>query len=286
MTISQLDLLGVRYNEDGDWQGKVEVDRRFVPNGLIKNLQLSLTPEQWCSLCMREEGRNYVGGCCGTMSAVQDTLNSTFRGGGWINAADWRHMMELCEQHDGADKYTDEDLIHALDQGLPDAVTSTWKRLIVMWQASKDSLLVEKKELPKPYRLDDFRDAVDVAFQNLGRLRYGRLFKNTEDEDGGQSSCNDLIDLAGAWGALRSVYDHLETRRDEAIEGFGLRSTDGDTGKNHYGLCLYTRCEEAERVLELWSQDKKFEPDMWSIVPFRVTIDSGFEWTDDEETTS
>lgn len=274
MSLKQLDKLGVNYRRTTKWVGEVGVDRRCVDLDEVKTVQLPLTAEEWCSMCTRD-GENYMGPCCGNMGAMQDVLNGVFRETGWTETSDFRRIADACINHDGFKGFTDEGLLSkALEKGLEGM--HPWDKVGVVWQAAQNVLTVQNKELLKPEDIDDLTGAMRIASYHLRCLRWAKLW--TKTNDGGQSNCLYKVDLAATLAALRTIYDELEKRQVESIEGFALRDKDGKIGENHFGAAMFEERTKAEEMLEISAKNEKFDRDSWSIVPFRVTVGSGLEW--------
>ena len=80
------------------------------PNGSRKKFDLDLftgvtlpfSCDEWCALCMNG-GSDYLGGCCGSLSAVQDRLNATFRGDGYITTHHLKEIIEILNEHGDLD---------------------------------------------------------------------------------------------------------------------------------------------------------------------------------------
>lgn len=274
MSIEQLDQLQVRYHRATKWVGTGQ-DRKQVELDEVTSVQLPLTPDDWCSLA-QYEGDNYMGPCCGNMGAMQDVLNSVFRESGWARAADFRFIAESCIDHDGFDEFEDPaPLASACTEGLD--TLEPWAKIGVTWQAVQDILAVEAKELPDAEDLSSFDAAIQIAGKHIGLVRWSNIWA-AQREDGGQSRCVKMTDLAALLASLRTIYDDLKQRKLECIDAVALRGQDGAVGANYRGAAIFTDQAEAERVLTLWKENEKFDQDRWSIVPCRVTVDKGLEW--------
>jgi hypothetical protein len=69
--LTKLLKTGVTISYEGIWDGK-GADRHSEPDpSRVRSVYLGLTPADWCSIAMHE-GDAYIGGCCGTASAMQD----------------------------------------------------------------------------------------------------------------------------------------------------------------------------------------------------------------------
>src|SRR5690606_32489037 len=80
-----------------EYRGKNR-DRTKVELELFHAVQLPLSPHDWVRLC-RRNSEEYIGGCCGNMSAVQDILNEWFREDGWVNAHELVDLGESMRDH-------------------------------------------------------------------------------------------------------------------------------------------------------------------------------------------
>lgn len=274
MSFEQLDKLDVTYRKASKWVGEVGVDHKQVDLDHIASVQLKLTPDDWCSMCMCE-GDNYMGPCCGNMGAMQDVLNSVFRAGGWVSASDFRFIADSCIDHEGFDDFESEEALEtALVSGLEGL--HPWAKVGVIWQAAQAVLYVgDNKELPIEVDVSTLEDAVTVAYKHIMLSRFKNLWR--KDDDGGQSACNEVVDKSAALAALHTIYAELQKDKD-TYTGYALRSKDGALGENFYGTCMYTDQSKAEETLRLWAENEKFEAGFWSVAPFLVTVSDGFKW--------
>jgi len=80
-----LTAFGCEINQEHEYRTDKETGARAEHNvNLFRNILLPFTAQEWCSICMRE-GEDYLGGCCGNMSAMQDIIQEVFRNSGFIS---------------------------------------------------------------------------------------------------------------------------------------------------------------------------------------------------------
>jgi len=110
--------LGVEYHCEEEWVSDTEdgkPPRHPVDLKYFRSVQLPLTPEEWCSIVMRD-GEDNIGGCCGTTSVIQDIMEKCFYDGGWIGGHEFEEMAGLWIVH--GDKEWEEE---ATQERLTDA---------------------------------------------------------------------------------------------------------------------------------------------------------------------
>ncbi len=276
MSLEQLDKLGVDYHRTTKWVGEPRTpSRKCVELDEVKSVQLPLTPEEWCCMCMRE-GDDYMGSCCGNMGVMQDILNSVFRDSGWTDASSFRRIADACINHDGFDEFSDEKMLEdALEKGLKNR--RPWEKVGIVWQAVQDVLIVENKELPSQEDLNSLDGAIRIASKHIALVRW-KNFWNKDPNDGGQSNCLYKMDLATLLSALRTIYDKLEEQKLDTIEGFGIRNKDSNVGMNYFRAFVFEDEAKAKEVLKVLEKNENFDKNVWDIVPFRVTVGRGLEW--------
>ncbi len=283
MSIAELDRLGIKYRQDyiivKDDEGNVlrddknQVVREYTT---VSQVRLPLSPVEWCHIAMRE-GHDYVGGCCGHTSAMQDIINGTFRDGGWIDARHFRELAELAEHHEGFDEFTEDTKPEFRDEASP------WEKIGVVWRVAKDTLSLGKMDKPHPRDVHDFDDAVWIVGGSLRLISMAKFFIG-DDKDSmanAQRHANHAYNMLQVLPVLRTVYQHLEKVGEDAYRGFGVRKKGTDDPiSNAHGLCLYPERKHAEELFKIWREAKDSEVDDWEIVPCVVTVDDGLKWAE------
>src|SRR4051812_19523177 len=88
-------------NHEDVYEGEPGVDRtRYEILDTASSVHLPLSGDQWMSMAQRG-GPDYIGGCCGNLSAAQDIMNGVFRDDGWIDGNDFLTIGQYVGGHDG-----------------------------------------------------------------------------------------------------------------------------------------------------------------------------------------
>lgn len=278
----------------------VEID------GHVAVVNVGWTPEQWMQVAQRE-GRHYLGGCCGSMSAVQDVVNSAFRDGGVFDADAMAYVGLGLRQHDG----TDEDAPARTDAQFMDAI-GLWKRALaeipkrdksermmidpwfqfgVVFSAVEDKLSPlgsARSVATSRYPRDtDERYAMRKAANTLQYLEWEDFFDAGRED--GQHDAQRLLNRSKVIEPLRTILAKLESDyTDDVFEGFAIVDAGTDeiraTGR---GPAIYAARDDAQSVVdvtnkslarneEVYDRDPKEQKDS-EIVRVRVTVEKGVE---------
>lgn len=96
---AMLDAIDCDFRQAEEWRGKVGKGRKPHLLPQFSDVLLPLTPTQWCNLAMNE-GEDYVGGCCGSSSAIQDMVEYWFRfDSGWASTMGLHELSERWVSH-------------------------------------------------------------------------------------------------------------------------------------------------------------------------------------------
>lgn len=265
MNASALEARGVIISYSEVWSGEPGKDRRSEPDPTrVRSVFVNLTPADWCSVAMRD-GDQYMGGCCGTMSAFQDVINGIFRDGGDADASDLYKLGHYAKAHpDGFELWN-----RRMTQAKFDAACGRWDelpaldKLGLVWQAVRDKV--------KPYShvlepivqedrpdLDETRE-MDELFNSLYLQRYSSFQRGTEDKNG-QHAANAVHEMAKAFPGAKKLYERLQSDFT-SWSGFALVESKRPAVvcHNSFGLCLYNTREDAEEVLRLLDRDERSE---------------------------
>jgi hypothetical protein len=309
-----LERLGWKFHVETEYRG--EVPRQPHDIELFKSVRLPLTPRDWCRLCMREgedylsiqtsdgeryENSEYVGGCCGNMSAVQDTLNEWFRDGGWVDVDKFVELGEAMRDH-GDEEFNDlsaEQLAERVDacvklqENPPTAVyTTAWGKLALLYQLVKDHYVPELPKAPASHT-----DEVKSAFHLVSRMAWAfglaDMFSQGTIATQTTESAQKLMRFYRFLPALKIVAERSEQVAPEPLEGWAivdLSKGEGEVAENRVGLCVYATKLEAQRVLDLFEEaDKQYEEGerrplrkrSYKLRPVRVSWQNGLEFLDD-----
>lgn len=283
-----LDYLGVKYTLETEWKPKRHTVNVFSTVDLLG----PLTPDDWVRLCMKE-GSDYIGGCCGNTSAIQDIINHWFRfDSGRVNINDISDVMQALSDHDGESEWTlpKESLKESVEWA-----KENWdqlrplKKIHIIWHIVKDNYL---PKVPMGYgdHLSEVDKAINVVEKSCRMISWDRLFGNDED-NADQKDANKTELLSRMMPALKILWENIEDMSPQPFNGFALFDINADSVcSDRLGLCIYRTEEEAKRIIDLWDeQEKEYEHEPPNdparervrVRPVRVTIENGVQFTDE-----
>jgi hypothetical protein len=248
------------------WDGKPGVDRHSEPDpSRVSSVYLNLSAEDWCRIAMREGGE-YIGGCCGTASAMQDVVNGIFRDGGYADADELYSLGEYAKHHPDGFK----DWAKPPSQKGFDKLCARWKKLkawdkiMLCWHAVSEKVKPSNNIEPiiQENRPDlDERREIDEMYGSIHYLRYSKsgLFRPQEDRDG-QHAANDAIVFAKLYPGAKKLVAKLEAA-NTTWTGFAIveKSRPDVMAHNGYGSCVYNQEADARKVIKLWDRDERRE---------------------------
>lgn len=295
-----LDTLGIKYTFEEEWRPK-DPPRSPHPLDIFKTVDLfgPLTPEDWCRLCMRE-GTEYIGGCCGNTSAIQDIVNGWFRFDAcYIKISELAEVAQAMAEHDGTDEWSElpkatleESVEWAKDNW---GSLRAWAKICMVWHIVKDHY---SPDVPVGYgnHLSELDKAVNVIGRTCQMIAWDRI--TTNDLAGTQKDSSRIAILARMLPALKTLWDSIEDMAPEPFEGFAMYDLEVDSiCTNRLGLCVYATMDELNKTFNLWiEQEKEYElgPPMRhgtkksiteriKVRPVRITIQNGIEFLDELE---
>lgn len=266
---------------------------------------LPLSPRDWCRLCMRtgeanlylstgekDEGGNelfeaseYIGGCCGNMSAVQDQLNSWFRDGGEVDAHEIVDLGEAMRDHGDdtfADDVSDERLRHVVAEVQKGTEPQAWGKIALLYQLVRGHSVREAVRASAPHVTE-----LESAFRLVSHFSfvYGMrdFFTGSQRIEAPMTAnANLIMRFAKFLPALGLLHDRAKQLVPEPVEGWALVDLDrgeGEIAENGIGLCIYATRIEAEKILGYFEGREK-GPKL-KIRAVRVSLDKGIEFLDE-----
>ena len=280
MSFDTLDKLGIDYIRDDKYETNDEGQRVRVEGERIKKVCFPLTPIEWVRMCTYEQDC-YIGGCCGSASAIQDTLNHIFRYS-WVDAAEFRELVAACIRHDGAETWDKPELVEEAlasveKEGKPlteISIEQPWDKIVLLWGLCKDLLMIEKKEIPKE------RDPVSAAIHNFAFSVYRLAWLRTDKD----AHADTTLQQAQAWAALKVIYDDLHTQLDAEVRAFVLCNADKKPLDGYRGMDLFNTKEAGEKLLaELLKYHGEDRPEIkdWCVLPCKVSVARGLEMVEE-----
>jgi|SRR5271155_1007734 len=262
----------------------------------IHSVFLALTPRDWCSIAMRD-GSSYIGGCCGTSSAIQDEVNGIFRESGYADADALYTIGARAKSH--PDGFKQWGFLGTMSEKRFTERAARWKKLGpwkkigLVYQAVKDSLrptstLVEPIVQEGRSDLDATRE-IDELYACIHMKHFALFLKPPEQaKKSGQNHANDVHTLAKMLPGARRLVAQLEANftswtgvaivekaRPEVITHNGL------------GLCIYNTAEDAKEVMDFWRMDSGRSGeagvslvDKVVLRPLTISVQKGVEFLD------
>lgn len=297
--VKMLGKLGVEFHQEYDYgkQGTEERHQFDVP--LFTNVHLPFTPQDWVSLCMNE-GEMYIGGCCGTTSAMQDIVDYTFRfSSGWFECRKLAELAELAKGHD-EDK-TSAYLFSRLKKPLSDAVEDAaradsdltpWQRMALIWHVVDGHYRLEVPSAHLPERRHTGDADLSIAASGLEILSYGRMWSHNEPPSP-QLRPLMALTLARLLPAVTRTLEKLKELYEGPFDGLALidknRGPD-EIAENGRGYCIFSTRAEVDELLGIWrEQEQAFEErstrttkidERIGVRPVRITLEKGIEFLD------
>lgn len=284
-----LKSLNVEFGQTEEWRPK-KPPRKPHPLPFFKSVRLPFTPEEWCRLMM-SGGDCYIGGCCGTSSAMQDILARVFRfDSGWM---DTEKLAELAMLYVGHGERKERPNFKAL--GNRDAAIKNWPRLdpwaklAFLWHMVKDCHVPKVPSAPPP-ELPPVENAIDILQQGLYALNFHGFFA-PEDAPASQTQADRLMTLYRLLPALRTLSGKIGELNPGPLEGYALidKEGGGEVAVNGYGHCVYRTRDEAEAMLKTWraeddehklKEERKPIDEQIGIRQVRVSMEKGIEFLD------
>lgn len=280
------------------WEG--EPPRTPRPNfEKVRGVHLGLTPAEWCNLAMHE-GDSYIGGCCGTTSAMQDIINSVFRDSGYADADALWTLGEHARNHpDGfKDSFTTRWTQKRFDETCAKWETlRPWEKIAVAWQAVRDKVTpyshqVSMWAMPEPRPDLDEKREIDELYDALSSSKFA-IFKYREENDPKkQEHANEVITRAKLLCGARRLVAKL-TEDFTTFEGVAVVETvrPDVVTRNGFGMCLFGTEEHARDMIATWEKVEtparrdqkhggKSPSERVRIRPVRVSVQKGLEFLD------
>ncbi len=269
MSLNPAKLLeqGVVIGYESVWSGEPGVDRRSDDDPTrVRSVFLNLSPKDWCQIAMRE-GDEYIGGCCGTTSAMQDVVNGIFRDGGHADADSMYTLGQYAKSHpDGFEDWAKEFTQAEFDERCGKwKKLKGWDKITLCWHAVRDKIKAyshNMQPIVQDNRPDlDERREIDELYSSIHYLHYSDsgLFKPKEDKTG-QHAANDALMFAKLYPGAKKLIAKLEADFTTWI-GFAIveKARPEVITHNGYGACLYNTEADVREVIKLWDRDERSE---------------------------
>lgn len=297
--------LGVEYTRETEYrdQGSVELN-------LFKAVKLPLTPYEWCALC-QNEGRYYLGGCCGSMSRLHDVVDGVFRiDSGFLPVRTLAEIADAIVAHGEVtsgytfgDEHDPTKLVGKLKRALSrvekdrakgKTVIDPWAFMAVLWHVVKDfyapdppRMLVADSDKSDKAKLDD---AISTLYHTFQRLTFEQFFGEPADKNdhATQRRAGRLVKLARMLPALKILNEQIDQLDPGDFDGFAVvaKAAPDEVLTNSYGYCVYESEAAAQKMLRLLlgereeyegepARERKVDVDLLQIRPVTVNKSTG-----------
>ena len=289
-----LNSLGVRFGVDEEWRGEPP-NREPYPLKIFTRVWFPFNADEWCSLFM-SDGDNYLGGCCGAMSRVQDLVCSEIRSGsGWFGVSDLEEIAGAMSRHDDlAEGVSFKNLpkgksLANLVAAEPLAPRRPWSWMALVWHIVKDFRDPERPHAVGPH-VEQPERAIHVLSQSLRYLDIVDLFGGHPAKYDDQERAMKLLTVSRVVPALAELNANLEKLDTGPFEGFALIQKEAGPEaicQNGLGYCIYSTEEAAQEILNLWVKadqerktPKKPSRDAFALRKVRITLKEGLVFLD------
>jgi hypothetical protein len=228
-----LKKLGVKYIQDYEYRGKPPNREEFqIP--LITYVNFNFTKIEWFEVASNE-GKGYIGGCCGQTSAAQDLISKWFRfDSTGIPVRELEELAYIMKSHDGVEEIDPElprITFAGLDRPVEEVVeicAPKWKqmwpldRMALVWHIIKDVCKTKPVHVGKTKERSEVERAISMAEICLRYFWLKPLHPNN-DKTKSQDRAGDTIRMFRLLPALKTITDHMASEMYEGpFEGYAL----------------------------------------------------------------
>lgn len=255
------------------------------------------------------ERRYYLGGCCTTLSMIQDTVCGIVRDGCDFAADDllyvgsqlyWHEFAESssADDDDDDDEDTDEDEPDDTRPAIPLLTEAEFQTYATQWQAGEldpwyQLLFVFRALLPELMKsTPDGVSKPEPTIKHLSSMLKSALSSIWWREifEGAQNgkprhNAQRLLRWAKAYNLIKEILPHFD-RVTETFNGFAIIDPEGNVVEtNTGGQCIFATRLEAVQMIDLW-RSRELEPhsapdevpvDELRIVPVTIDVEHGLQ---------
>lgn len=271
------------------------------PNGSRKKFDLDLftgvtlpfSCDEWCALCMNG-GSDYLGGCCGSLSAVQDRLNATFRGDGYITTHHLKEIIEILNEHGDLDsEHYPLTLEASRLQEVSQKALDDWydlgvlEKLAVIWHLVKDHMT---SRIPTSSPEEGAADALSTMVRAAAHLNAHFIVQGALGSK--EPSPVQLRALYRLWPSLKTVYERFHEMHLAPMTGWAMIDITGGPEalcREDIGACFYHNLHDVRVVVREWVRSVEEHKDDWgkerresfqrlAVRPVRISVEHGLEF--------
>jgi len=305
-----LERLGWSVDVATEYRGKAGKDRKSYDLELFSSMELPLTAQDWCRLCMRsssapwclkvdeksEDGRDLYWSSeniewdeSGPLRGIQSVFRGWFYEGGCVSVKEFVEVGDLLreygsehwkwEEHNPFQDLTAEQLAEYIEFGVKGDL-SPWGKLAVLYHLVKDHHVPDMPEAQHE-RQSEIKGALMLLHQMAVSLGLESLFANWSTASKTTEEANRLLRLYRFVPAFKIVHERIGELAPEPLEGWAiidLEAGEGEVAENHHGYCVYTTKSEAEHMLELGRRAQElYEDEVCTPRRLRKPVDDQFK---------
>jgi hypothetical protein len=294
--VGMLAALGAEVTFVEEWRPE-EPPREPHPLKLFKSVKLPLTAREWCELFMAD-GAFYMGGCCGTMSALQSDICHTIRmDSGWFDIEELAEIAETMAHHECGGEDDVEvrfakiprskslgDLVVTFKAALEgpergkDQMIDVWQIMALVWHITKD-FYAPKVPRAEGSHLSETERAIRVLANTFKWLSWEHMFQAVGTPDAAplsQTKTNRAMALYKMLPAWKTVAEKMGELDLGPVEGFALIDKEAgpeEVCSNGRGYCVFGTQVEVDDLLALWrQQDKEYEVEKRKPIDERIGV--------------
>lgn len=278
--LPELDALGVTYQMQWGPSRARYVDKVCIP----------WTPAQWVGVIHRDG--QWLGSCCGIISAIRDNLMQLLADGGWASMEDFAKIIGLMKSHDGFMDWFEPDFVPTKD-----TLTDPLYLLVQVWNVVKDRRWASWMDVPAKLTPEHRRETVGVALEHaLWSYNVTSMFHSLGDPSDHDEAHKEArrrsqfrhdrdmsIALSRVIPALREFTESIEQKVATPVEGRAIvRRDDRDVVlETRGGPAIYAEESEAVETIAYWcTNDQKRDGDApkaedFEIRPVTVSMNTG-----------
>lgn len=305
--IEYLSKLGVEdAGYKNEWRPK-KPPRKLYNLKIFNTIKLPFSAEEWCSLCM-SDGGNYMGGCCGSMSHLQDIMNNIFRfDSGYISCEKLENIAQIMIEH-GEEKAATAwkngkgivfgELPMPLAKLMPKIKVgsiSPWDRIALIWHIVKGHYSPKTPDVFGDH-VSDLDRSISILSKGLWNLQIGSLFADREKDKQhkSQTKASRALLLSRLIPAIKTINEKVNELELGDIKGYALIAKErgeDQIAHNNFGLCVFKTKKKVNELIQTWEEQAKLydEPDsrpaplkeQFGIRKVQISSEKGIEFLSD-----
>lgn len=263
-----LDAFGLPFSAllevEGERPNRYEVERP-----LFKSVGFGLTPEDWVQVASLS-GDDYLGGCCGLLSGVQDQICAWFRfDPEQVRVSELQEVADAMGRHDGSESPFVNFPWDKIDAGVPNPLwkLDRWERMALAWAIVRDHAdagLQDTHKLAVRQDLEPLDQALGQVSDLARALSFHRMFhRRDEGFLASQEGALDVLHVGQVLPPLRILLAGLEAAA-QPLEGLAMvdLTQDGAVCTNGVGLTLFLDEKSMREMFTAWLRSERRRKDL------------------------